>query len=72
MVSYGGVELELHVLLTSVLDGCEWSAPCPGRFNPGDRPPCIHLVGGNECHIELFYVHSVMTLDHLLWPCRAG
>jgi len=32
--TYGGVEAELHVHLTSVLDRGEWSA-----FTPGERDP---------------------------------
>jgi hypothetical protein len=31
---YGGLEVQLHVLLTSELDGGEWSASRPGRFTP--------------------------------------
>jgi len=28
-MTYGGVETELHVYLSSVLDECEWAASCP-------------------------------------------
>jgi hypothetical protein len=32
--------------LTSALDGGEWSASRPGRFNPRVRAPSTHWVGG--------------------------
>ena len=31
----GGLEVQLYLFLTSVLDGAEWSALRPGRFTPG-------------------------------------
>jgi hypothetical protein len=33
--TYGGVEVELHALLTRALDGREWSASCRCRLYPG-------------------------------------
>jgi len=35
------VEVELHALLTSALDGSEWSPSRPGSFTPG-----THRIGG--------------------------
>jgi hypothetical protein len=35
MKTYGGVDVEIHVFLTSALAGSEWSASHPGRFSPG-------------------------------------
>jgi hypothetical protein len=35
MKEYGGVDVQIHIFLTSALDGGEWSAPRPGRFTPG-------------------------------------
>jgi hypothetical protein len=32
--------------LTSALVGGEWSASRPGRFNPGDKAPGTHWIGG--------------------------
>jgi hypothetical protein len=32
--------------LTSVLDGGEWSASCPGHFTPRERAPGTHSIGG--------------------------
>jgi hypothetical protein len=33
-------------LLTSALDGGEWSASRPGRFTPRESPPGTHWIGG--------------------------
>jgi hypothetical protein len=41
MKMYGRVEVQLHALLTSELDGGEWSASRYGRFYP-----CTHWIGG--------------------------
>jgi hypothetical protein len=46
MKMYWGVEVELHVLLTSALDGGEWSVLRPGRFTPRERAPGTHWIGG--------------------------
>jgi hypothetical protein len=40
-----GLEVELHVFLTSALVGCEWSSSCTGRFSPSKRPSGIHWIG---------------------------
>jgi hypothetical protein len=34
------------LFLTSALDGGEWSASRPGRFNLGERAPGNHWIGG--------------------------
>jgi len=36
----------LHAFSTSVLNGGEWSAPCPSRFTPRKTAPGTHLLGG--------------------------
>jgi hypothetical protein len=38
MVTYGGVEVQLHTL-TSILNGGEWLSSRPSRFTPGERAP---------------------------------
>jgi hypothetical protein len=38
-----GVEVQLHAFLTSELDGDEWSASRPGRFNPPRKEPLIPI-----------------------------
>jgi hypothetical protein len=46
MKVYGGVEVYVHVFLTSALLGGEWSASRPGHFTPKERVPGIHWIGG--------------------------
>jgi hypothetical protein len=41
MKAYGGVDIWIHIFLTSALVGEEWSASRPGRFTPG-----THCTGG--------------------------
>jgi hypothetical protein len=38
----GGAEVYLRAFLTSALDGAEWSASRPGRFNPREIVPGTH------------------------------
>jgi hypothetical protein len=42
----GGPEVYLHALLTSALDGGEWSESRPDRFIPRERVPGTHWIGG--------------------------
>jgi hypothetical protein len=44
---YGGVDVYIHIFLTSALVGGEWSASRPGRFTPGKEPsvPIVKEVG---------------------------
>jgi hypothetical protein len=35
-----------EALLTSALDGGQWSASRPGRFTPGERVAGAHWIGG--------------------------
>jgi hypothetical protein len=41
MKTYGGVDVQIHVFLTSALVGGDWSASRPGRFSLG-----THWIGG--------------------------
>jgi hypothetical protein len=41
MKTYGGVDVEIHIFLTSALVLGEWSASRPCRFTPG-----THFIGG--------------------------
>jgi hypothetical protein len=46
MKAYGGVDIQLHVFLTSALVGGEWSTSRPDRFTPGGKVPVTHWIGG--------------------------
>jgi hypothetical protein len=46
MKTYGGVEVQIHIFLTSALVGGEWSDSRPCRFTPGERTPGTHWIGG--------------------------
>jgi hypothetical protein len=36
MEAYGGMDVQIHIFLTSALAGGEWSASRPCRFTPGE------------------------------------
>jgi hypothetical protein len=46
MKTYGGVDVYIHIFLTSALAGGEWLDSRPGRFTPGERAPDTHWIGG--------------------------
>jgi hypothetical protein len=46
MKAYGGVDVQIHIFMTSALAGGEWSASRPCRFIPSERAPGTHWVGG--------------------------
>jgi hypothetical protein len=45
MKTYGGVDVYIHIFLTSALFGGEWSFSHPDRFTPGQRAPSTHWIG---------------------------
>ena len=45
----GGADVYLFSVLTSVLDGGEWSTLHPGPVTPVIRPPGTHWIGGSLC-----------------------
>jgi hypothetical protein len=49
MKVYWGVDVLLHAFLTSALDGGDWSASNPRRFNPRERAPGTQWIGGWVC-----------------------
>jgi hypothetical protein len=46
MNTYGGVGVQIKVLLTLTFIRGEWSASCPSHFIPGERAPRTHWIGG--------------------------
>jgi len=46
MKAYCGAEVQLQALLTSALDGDEWSVSRTGRFTTWERAPGTHWIGG--------------------------
>jgi hypothetical protein len=46
MMTYGGVDVQIHIFLTSALVGGEWSDSRPCRFTPLERAPYTHWIGG--------------------------
>jgi hypothetical protein len=43
MKAYGGIDVQIHIFLTSALIGGEWSASRPAALPPGKEPP--ELIG---------------------------
>jgi hypothetical protein len=46
MKAYKGVNIQIHIFLTSALDGDEWSNSRTCRYAPGERVPGTHWIGG--------------------------
>jgi hypothetical protein len=46
MKAYGGVDVQIHIFLTSALAGGEWSASRPFRFIPGETASDSNWIGG--------------------------
>jgi hypothetical protein len=41
-----GVNVQVHIFLTSALVGGEWSTSRPGHVTPRERAPGTHWIGG--------------------------
>jgi hypothetical protein len=74
----GGVDVQIHIFLTSALVGCEWSPSRPDRFTPG-----THWVGGwmvlvNKCFkgkkavMEVPGVNRKLpsSFKQIVWKCQ--
>jgi hypothetical protein len=47
MKAYGGMDVLIHIFLTSALVGGEWSASRAFHFIPEERAPGTHWIGGS-------------------------
>jgi hypothetical protein len=73
MKVYGGVDVYIHIFLTSALIASEWSASHPGRFTPG-----THWIGGrvspreglNDVGKRTFLTLPGLELRRLARPAR--
>jgi hypothetical protein len=52
MKAYGGVDVYIHIFLTSTLVGGEWSASRTGRFTPGERTTGTHWWVGPRAGLD--------------------
>jgi hypothetical protein len=66
MKTYGGVDIWIHVFLTSALVGGQWSASRLSRFTPGERASYIRWTGG--CVDPRTGLNDVETRKLLLLP----
>jgi hypothetical protein len=79
MKMYGGVDLQIHVLLISALAGGVLSASCPGRFTPGERAAGTLWIGGwvgprtgmDAVEKRKFFPVSGLELQPLYRPARS-
>jgi hypothetical protein len=64
----GGVDVKIHVLLTSALIKGESSASHPGRFTPEERAPGTHWIGswvGPRAGLDDVEERKLLTLPGL-------
>jgi hypothetical protein len=72
MKAYGGVNIYIHIFLTSVLVGGEWSDSCPGCFTPGERVPGTHWIRGwVDPRTGLDDVEEILTAIGTRTPTRS-
>jgi hypothetical protein len=74
MKTYGGVDVYIHVFLTSTLVGGEWPASRPGRFASGETTPDAYWIGSwvgprtglEDVEKKINYKHQSSLLDRIL------
>jgi hypothetical protein len=77
MKAYGGMDVHIHISLTSALAGGEWSASRPGRCTPGERAPGTHWIGGwvdpraGLDDVEKRKFFTILGLEHRPLGCPA-
>jgi hypothetical protein len=65
MKTYGAVDVQIHVFLTSALVGSEWSASRPGRFIPGERATWIRGWVGPRTGLDDLEKRTFLPLSGL-------
>jgi hypothetical protein len=63
MKTYGGVDVYIHIFLTSALAVGEWSASRPGRFTPrgkSARYPLDSMLGGPQSRSGRFGEEKIL------------
>jgi hypothetical protein len=67
MEKYRGVEVYLHLSLTSALDGDERLASCSAHFTPGERAPVLVEV---VCYnvLKLQYFSRILIITTIMMP----
>jgi hypothetical protein len=68
MKAYGGVDVQIHIFLTSALAGGEWSASRPCRFTPGERAPSTHWEDPRAGLDDMEKWKFLPPLGLKLWP----
>jgi hypothetical protein len=79
MKAYEGVDVWIHIFLTSALVGGEWSASRSCRFTPGERAPFTHWIEGwvstrarlDDVEKRKFLTLPGLELRHLGRPARS-
>jgi hypothetical protein len=74
MKAYGGMDVQIHIFLTSALAGVEWLASHPGRFTPGTHWIGIWVVpraGVDDVEKRKFLTLPVLELRPLGRPARS-
>jgi hypothetical protein len=67
MKTYGGVDVLIHIFLTSALAGGEWSASRFGRFNNGTHS--LGVCVGPRAGLDGLQKRKSLTLPGLdFWP----
>jgi hypothetical protein len=79
MKAYVGVDISIHIFLTSALVGGEWSASRPGRFTARERAPGTYWIRGwvdpraglDDVEKRKFLTLPGLELRHLGRPARS-
>jgi hypothetical protein len=59
MKAYRGVDIQIHIFLTSALAGVSGQHHAPAALPPGERSPGNHWIGGSVDHrVGLDYVEK--------------